>query len=66
MGVKGGPDPDELFHTNARYLFDVLNQMGYVSTSSFINFLKSDEHTDWTTGTDILCLLLKYKENMTK
>ncbi len=48
MGVKGGPDPDDLFHPNAKFLFDASNQMGFVSTTSFINFLKSGSYTDWT------------------
>jgi hypothetical protein len=48
MGVRGGPDPDELFHPNAKFFFDASNQIGNVSSTSFTNFVKSGEYTDWT------------------
>ena len=48
MGVKGGPDPDDLFHPNAKFFFDASNQIGNVSSTSFTNFLKSGSYSDWT------------------
>lgn len=48
MGVKGGPNPNCLFYSSAKFFFDASNQMAYSSTTSFTNLIKTGSYTDWT------------------